>query len=57
MSVKGSDVVQQVSEAKEMCRGIVKEKFAEYLCILKDNRNNMGLSLIYDDDSKPFSTH
>ena len=34
-----------VSEAKEMCRGIIKENVAEYLRVLKDNRNNMELSL------------
>ena len=34
-----------VSEAKEMCKDIVKENVAEYLRVLKDNRNNMELSL------------
>ena len=34
-----------VSEAKEMCRGIIKENAAKYLRVLKDNRNNMELSL------------
>ena len=34
-----------VSEAKEMCRGIVKENVAKYLRVLKVNRNNMELSL------------
>ena len=34
-----------VSEAKEMCRDIIKENVAEYLRVLKENRNNMELSL------------
>ena len=34
-----------VSEAKEMCRGIIKEKVAEYLRVLEDNRNKLELSL------------
>ena len=34
-----------VSEAKEMCRGIIKENVAEYLRVLEINRNNMELSL------------
>lgn len=34
-----------VSEAKEMCRALVKENVAEYIRVLNGSRNNMELSL------------
>ena len=34
-----------VSEAKEMCRAIVKENVADYVRVLNAHRNNMELSL------------